>query len=153
MIQVRDETAATLLITIDNNGNMAFGNGTPINRLTLDGYGLIDDQGNITYGVVSGSFGEVAGSANAGIFQATTILTQSGRIPTVQINTTYPAHQYYWDGTMERTLPINQPEHIVEAGMSQFFVQNRNSTDANVGPSGPHEDPTLATAPFIYRWI
>jgi prepilin-type processing-associated H-X9-DG protein len=34
-LYIRDETANALVLTIDNNGNMAFADGNPIDRLTL----------------------------------------------------------------------------------------------------------------------
>jgi hypothetical protein len=39
-IIIRDETANLLLLTIDNTGQMYFGDGTPISMLTLAGYGM-----------------------------------------------------------------------------------------------------------------
>ena len=43
-IIIRDETANALVLTIDNSGNMYFGDGTPISAVTIAGQEIIDSS-------------------------------------------------------------------------------------------------------------
>jgi hypothetical protein len=90
-IIIKDETANAVILTIDNSGNMAFEDGTPINRLTLDGYGIIDDNGHIIHGGSSSTVSNASGSVNVPFQQQATITTLANRNPTVQLDTQWPA--------------------------------------------------------------
>src|ERR1700722_14797945 len=94
---ISDVTAGELVLTIDDSGQMAFGNGTPINMVTLDGFGIIDDGGKLVHGAGTQTGNPASGSGNCGIHQQVTITTISGRIPNVQIDTEYPAQSYFID--------------------------------------------------------
>lgn len=155
-IVVRDETANAVVITIDNNGNMAFGNGTPINMLTLDGFGLIDVNGHILNGVSGATFNPVTGSISlgpqgnntGGLPTTANVSTTPGVIPIVQIDTTYPAHSYTFStGEISVTQPVIRLG-IVQAG--GFGAANNNSETVTAGHNG---FPTNLGATFTYRWL
>jgi hypothetical protein len=61
-IIIKDETANAVILTVDDNGDTSFGDGTPINRLTLDGYGVIDDDGHVVHGCTSSTVAVTSGS-------------------------------------------------------------------------------------------
>jgi hypothetical protein len=50
---IKDETANATVLTIDNSGNIAFGDGTPVDLLSVAGYGIIDSDGQIVHGLTS----------------------------------------------------------------------------------------------------
>lgn len=163
-IIIKDETANAVVLTIDNNGNMAFGDGTPINRLTLDGYGIIDSNGYIIHGVTSSSVEAQAGSVNVGVHQQAQITTLAGRTPLVQLDTTYPAYDYFEDlrdpndpnaGGTESVLPLyGTAVHTCAPQVGSFTIFNNNEADQYVGdPDSVYYDGNLAYAPCGYRWL
>ena len=163
-IIIKDETANAVVLTIDNNGNMCFGDGTPINRLTLDGYGIIDSNGFITHGVNSGTLTYVSGSVNVGIQHVATISTLAGRMPTVQLDTQYPAMSYALDfdtstdpptGVESSSPQYGQTVHtllIVRPG-NFAIVNNNNAALLLRETSSQYYDSSLATAECGYRWL
>lgn len=161
-IYVKDETANAIILTIDNNGNMAFGDGTPINRLTLDGYGIIDSDGYIVHGLISGSISPVSGSANCGINSTMTFTTIAGRTPTVQLDTII-ASSYFIEfsdpsdpgsGSESVTQRNGVAQHIAFCHAGEFVVANQDTGDGYVtDPGSQYYDGNLENAPFNYRWI
>jgi hypothetical protein len=161
---ITDKTAGEVVLTIDNSGQMAFGDGTPVNMLTLDGYGIIDDEGKLVYGAGTQTGNPTSGAGNCGLGQIVTITTIAGRIPNVQLDTQYPANQYFIDfqdpgdpsaGGSESVSPIyGECVHMPNPSAGQFTIQNKNSGDGYVNdPSSDYYDPTLNTATYLYRWI
>jgi hypothetical protein len=164
---IRDETANAAVLTIDNNGNMAFGDGTPISLVTIAGQEIIDSNGLIVHGLGSCSVNGVSGSVNVGVGQSATISTIPGRVPIFQLDTSYPASQV----SVVFTLPPSDPDHDgsgVEsvngrAGIPQhtsapfnggFFVDNNDIVDPYfTNPNNQHYDPGWNIAPVGYRWI
>ncbi|MCU1324260.1 MAG: hypothetical protein JWM43_3909 [Acidobacteriaceae bacterium] len=160
MIYIKDETANALVLTIDNNGNMAFADGTPINMLTLNGYGIIDSDGYIVHGLGSGSVASMSGSINCPPGTAITVDTLAGYVPTVQLDTVYPA-------TQSRYVPQGSsgghptPEHcefvnlwelcvhsIADVRAGSFTVKNNDRPD-DLGLCAilTHSDTV------VYRWL
>jgi hypothetical protein len=162
-IIIRDETANLLLLTIDNSGQMAFGDGTPINMLTLAGYGIIDSNGVIVHGAGTTTAVPSSGSGNCGVNQSVLVTTISGRIPNVQLDTNFPAGIWTWTPT-DPNAPNPGGEQVTfsSAGLihscgpavGSFTIVNDNSADPTLtDPSSPNYDGSLAVAPFAYRWI
>jgi hypothetical protein len=162
-ILIRDETANLAILTIDNSGQMTFGDGTPINMLTLAGYGIIDSNGHIVHGAGTTTVAPASGSGNCGINQTVTITTISGRIPNIQIDTNFPS------GVWSYTTP--DPSSGIVGGESvsfttfglvhsciptvgSFAILNNNSAPTTLtDPASPNYDGSLALAAFAYRWI
>jgi hypothetical protein len=99
-ITVTDVTAGQLVLTISNSGQMYFGDGTPINMLTLDGFGIIDNNGHIVHGVGSSVLAFTSGAGTlgyvgSGISNSVTITTQAGKQPTLQVDSAYPGHSVF----------------------------------------------------------
>lgn len=94
MLQIKDETAGVLLLTIDNTGLICFGNGTPVTQLTINGTGVIDSNGRITnQRVNSGSLAMSTGTVTVQPGQTASVTTLSGVSPTVQLDTSYPSQK------------------------------------------------------------
>ncbi len=175
-IIVKDETAGVIILTIDNAGNMCFGDGTPINRLTLDGYGLIDNNGFIIHGGTSATVSAVTGAVNmsptlSGTTINTpfvTISTLSGRTPMVQLDGQYPR---YWlqkglSGSpsdpdsfpVENFTFFNNSACMLAVPFSGgFFLENANTyfdgSDVFINPSSDYFDITLTEQVVGYRWL
>lgn len=162
-IIIRDETANLLILTIDNSGQMAFGDGTPINMLTLAGYGIIDSNGKLIHGAGSNTPVPASGSGNCGIGQSVLVTTVSGRIPNVQLDTNFPSGIYSFNPVDPNgTGPFGEIVTFTASGLIHgctpsvggFSISNNNSADPTLtDPSSPNYDGSLATAPFAYRWI
>lgn len=162
-IIVKDETANAVVLTIDNNGNLAFGDGTPINMLTLNGYGIIDSEGYIVHGLGSSTVFPSSGSVNCGIGQIVRITTLTGVTPIAVADTSYPAATYWIDfrdpndptqGGSESVTTIDQPVHRVSPNVGSFDITNNNIGDGYVNdPNSEYYDASLAYAPVGYRWI
>lgn len=168
-IVIKDETANMVVLTIDNNGNMAFGDGTPINMLTLSGYGIIDSEGYIVHGLGSStvfpSSGYVNVPADNGRVRIDTI---TGVIPTAVCDTTYPAYNYDlayslppsdpdWPNSgYETQNSNNQPLHYPLPDVGCFYIQNNNvvMNTALTDPNSQYYDAYLAGGQGCnYRWI
>ncbi|WP_213805767.1 hypothetical protein [Granulicella sp. dw_53] len=168
MIVIRDETAGFVVLTIDNNGNIAFGDGTPVTALSLASNGIIDSNGHIIHGVGSCSMNAPSGSVNCGVNQSVTVATQGGRIPTVQLDTSYPAQwiqiAYQLPGSdpdwpnsgYENSLGGRNgiPVHTANPDVGSFTAYNQNVIDAAfTNPGSQYYDPQWNTAVFSYRWL
>jgi hypothetical protein len=162
-IIVKDETANMVVLTIDNNGNMAFGDGTPINMLTLNGYGIIDSEGYIVHGLGSSAVFPASGTVNCGIGQIVRIDTTSGVVPIAVVDTSYPAAHYWIDfcdpsdptqGGTESVVNIDETLHSLKPNVGSFDIWNNNQGDGYVNdPNGAYYDSSLASAPVGYRWV
>jgi hypothetical protein len=163
-ITVRDETANVAILTINNDGTMAFGDGTPINMLTIAGYGIIDSNGHVTHGLGTTAGVPVTGAGNCGIHQSVSIATISGRIPNIQIDTQYPAASYFIDfrspgdpssgGTESVTTTPGLCVHMPDPYSGGFSLTNENVGDGYVDDSSsPYYDANLNTAGYAYAWI
>jgi hypothetical protein len=165
-IVIKDETAGQVVITIDNSGNMAFGDGTPVDSVTGGGYGVIDSNGYIIHGVGSCTMNGNFGSVNVGAQQQVFIYTIAGRTPTVQLDTIAPAGDYYisypsqndpnWatEGTQEESPLYGVTEHAAFNAVGGFTIVNQNEVDSNLlDPSGQYYENTLTTAVVAYRWV
>lgn len=160
MIYIKDETANIVVLTIDNNGNMAFGDGTPISLLTINNYGIIDSGGYIVHGLGSCSVNGLSGAVNVGVNQAVGISTVTGRVPTVQLDTLYPAIsvQYVPDdgsGNIRNTQNlVGVPMHSKQPVFGGFVIRNQNSVSSEfTDPSSIYYDSTFETQEVSYRWI
>ncbi len=165
-INVRDETAGVLILTIDNNGQMAFGNGTPIDMLTINGYGIIDSNGHIIQGLGSSAAVPASGMTNAIPGQIVTINTIAGRQPNVQVDTR-TATSYFIDlrdpsdptqGGTESVTGLNLPQCIGEPFVGGFILFSNDEYDQFVSdPSGDYYDASIfapsSQNTVIYRWI
>jgi hypothetical protein len=89
-LYIKDEAANALLLTIDNNGLIAFGNGAPVNQFTVNGTAVIDADGNISGGRVgSGAIAAESGTVSVGPGQSVVVNTMSGVRP--HSNITHPS--------------------------------------------------------------
>lgn len=154
-IRIRDESANALVLTIDNNGNMAFADGTPIDRLSLGGYGIIDSNGHITHGLGGGSAIPQSGSLTVGYGQTATITTIAGKTPIVQLDTVCPANSYTVDGGGgPHITPINNSTvHSCNPDSGSFTIFNENVADeatmeSPVFSRGPNQNSGVG-----YRWM
>jgi hypothetical protein len=163
-ILIKDETANALVLSIDNNGNMTFGDGTPIGALTIAGHEIIDSGGHIVHGLNSCAAKPMSGSVNCGIDHTVSVATISGRIPTVQLNTTYPSFNYFVSfrdpadpnsqGSPNNSPQYGLPVHQVVPATGNFFVVNQNNSDGPTSdPGSIYYRPDLNTANCGYRWI
>jgi hypothetical protein len=163
-IVIKDETANAVVLTIDNSGNMYFGDGTPISKLTIAGLGIIDSNGQIVHGLNSCSPNGPSGLVNVGIGKTATITTLAGRIPMVQLDTQQPANNYFMEfripgdptsGGTESSTPLpGRAVHNYAAAAGSFTISNQNSGDGFVNdPSSPYHDANLDTASCGYRWL
>ena len=130
-IYIKDETANALVLTIDNNGNMAFADGTPIDRLTLGGYGIIDSDGYIVHGLGSSTAVPQSGTVTVGYGQSATITTLAGKTPIVQLDTHAPARIYSVDPAgLPHNSPIdNSTIHACNPDVGSFVIFNENQAD------------------------
>lgn len=167
-IYIRDETANKLIMTIDNNGNLAFADGTPISRLTLGGYGIIDSNGNITHGLSTPSVTCVTGSSSvsyigSGGTTSVGITTTSGYVPVVQLDADWPADavtvtpQFDTGGhvtyEVEHTTVWRPAVAVRGLGTGGFTVSTMNSVagkpaGVTVGGAVPY-----TSGDFTYRWV
>jgi len=164
-ILIRDETANATVMTIDNNGNLAFADGTPINMLTVNGYGIIDSEGYIVHGL-----GSSAVLPNSGAVSVPTnnfnvmILTIQGSVPTAAVDTTYPAfnHSLVGDpGNPDAPLtrvdtPVPLPAHSIRPFFGGFVIApNGVALDTRlITPGSDYYDADLAAGAVVgYRWI
>jgi len=159
-IYIKDETANALVLTIDDNGNMAFADGTPINMLTINGYGIIDSQGFIVHGLGFSTAVPQSGSVSVPMNSSASVDTIAGQTPIVQIDTHAPAvyTRYVSDaGTVgyETTDPHQGPEAYASPYVGGFTVQNLDGADATLtDPSSPNYDATLSQPMTVpYRWM
>jgi hypothetical protein len=160
---ITDETAGAVVLTIDNNGNMAFGNGTPVSPLTIGPNAVIDSDGYIMYGLSSCAISGTQGSVSCPTQTAVAVNTLAGRIPAVQIYTSIPAMTWNLDD------PSGNPDDLVETGnvipgravhscqpsLAAFTVTNNSLADSRlVDPSSPYYDSNLTSGGDCgYRWI
>lgn len=153
-ITVKDETAGVVILTIDNNGSVAFGNGTPVNMLTLNGYGLIDINGHIINGVQSGTLhpasgdvvlqyqGETAGNPSVSV----TISTAPEMTPTVQIDSDYPTDfAKLLGGNVNHAYTYECACRLSNVGNGQFTVTNLSHGTSSAIPTSSGE--------FNYRYL
>ena len=165
-ILIRDETANATVLTIDNNGNLAFADGTPINMLTLAGYGIIDSEGYIVHG-----FGSNAVLPNAGVVSVptnnfnVTIPTVPGVVPTATVDASYPAVNHSLVGdpgnpdaplTRVDTPVMTIASHSVRPFPGGFVVApNGVALDTRlIEPGSDYYDADLAAGVVVgYRWI
>jgi hypothetical protein len=165
---IHDDTANAVVMTIDNNGNLAFGDGTPINMLTLNGYGIIDSQGYIVHGIgnaavlpISGSvFVSGPGGISGGLANVSIGLPI---IPMVVPDTTYPA--IFWSveedspgsGTEHETqTTLYEPLHVTTPFVGGFEVRCNTGVgdDRIITPGSPFYEPSVANGTTcFYRWI
>lgn len=155
MIQIRDETAGVLLLTIDNNGLICLGNGTPVSAVTVNGIAVIDGNGQITNQRAPGSaLAPTTGSVTVNNGGTATVATASGRMATVHLDTDWPAQTsvYVIDNGpahCQFTNIYTTPVLVVKTPQAgQFTVWNRNQQDdsgqCNIGDG---------TATGTYRWF
>jgi hypothetical protein len=158
-ITITDVTAGLLVLTIDNSGQMCFGDGTPINMLTLAGFGIIDFEGHIIHGVGTANLNFTSGSGTlsygqnpTGLATSAIITTLTGIQPTVQVDSAFPYAQTFFDNDKPMFRTTFQPSvqvGVLEAG--QFTVQNLNSVLTS--PDDPSPPQPLYSGNYAYRWL
>jgi hypothetical protein len=91
-LQIRDETAGTVLLTIGDDGLVCFGAGTPVSPLTVSSIAVVDNNGLISnQRVPSSALVGARGSVNVGPGQLAMVETLPGRRATAQIDADFPA--------------------------------------------------------------
>jgi hypothetical protein len=158
-ITIRDETANELVLTIDNSGNMYFGNGTPINALTMYGSGIIDDNGVITYGVGTQALNFVAGTSFVDWVgnpdhnpSSVTISTLSGHVPTVEVDSDFPSATAQIFENEVQTTTLYRPVVVVSNVLVGSFTAGNTSHGQAAGSGHGEADPGTS-GNFSYRWI
>jgi hypothetical protein len=160
---ITDVTAGAVVLTIDNNGNMAFANGTPISPLTVGPNAIIDSNGYILYGLSSCAISGTQGSVSCPTQTAVKINTLAGRTPVVQLYTSVPAQS--WSLTdpsgdpsvlveTAETIP-GRPVHSCLPWPGSFYITNNSIADGRlIDPSSQYYDSNLTTGGGCgYRWI
>lgn len=156
-ILVRDETANLALLTIDNNGNMTFGDGTPIDMATLGGYGIIDSSGQIIHGVGSPNLAFTFGSGTLGYSggggaSSASITTIPGVQPAVQVDSTYPYDVATWfDNEIQHVHHNALSVRISFLGPGGFAITNMNHGEAATKTQAA-AIPDF-TGAYAYRWL
>jgi hypothetical protein len=161
---IKDETAGLVVFTIDNNGNMAFGDGTPISMLTLDGFGIIDTNGVITHGLGSSGAQPASGSGNLVWNQSLTITTVAGRIPNVQVDTreaqNYQLLQSQDGGSFfeQQSPSLGTPQAEPRVAVGSFQLLQNDSADGPLtDPTSQYYDANITTPSqnntVAWRWI
>jgi hypothetical protein len=154
-IQIRDVTAGVLLLTIDNTGLICFGNGTPVDQLSVNGVATIDSHGLITNQRLFGSgLVPTTGTVICPPGNIVSVATLSGRTPTVQLDTNWPAVTTSYvnkPGTpahCEFTYNYAQKVHRLQGlSVGGFGVRNNDLPDDMGLCSTGHSDDA------IYRWF
>jgi hypothetical protein len=158
-IIIKDDTANSVVLTIDNNGNLAFADGTPISALTLAGYGVIDSDGYIVHGFGSSAVIPASGMVHVPTNEIVTVSTIPGQIPIVALDTTVPA--VIWDvdpsqdGHTTQTVSY-EPNHRAGPSVGGFYVECRTvALDGRIlEPGSAYYQSTLAAGTDVgYRWI
>ncbi|WP_433963675.1 hypothetical protein [Tunturiibacter gelidiferens] len=168
-IIVKDETAGLLVFTIDNAGNMTFGDGTPITAGTLGGIGIIDSNGHILHGVGSAAINFASGSGSlsyqgnqVGAATTVTIPTQAGRQPTVQVDSFFPTNIVIMQtGTPENpggpeTIQSFVPSMSVTALRNgSFDITSGTQVSSNTNSTAQEEDAQVSSLwlNYSYRWL
>ncbi len=163
-IIIKDETAGAVVMTIDNNGNLAFGDGTPINMLTLNGYCIIDSLGYIVHGLGSSAVIPASGSVRVPTNQKVRVYGIPGITPVVVCDTSYPAAsyqllvlpgsdppQYYVNQTV-----VDAPVHAAEPFVGGFDLRSNTYAISPelITPGSEYYDSGLAEGSICnYRWI
>jgi hypothetical protein len=159
-IVITDVTAELLVLTIDNSGNMYFGDGTPIDMLTLGGYGIIDNQGHIVHGVGTPNLAFTTGAGTLGYQGSTlsstvTISTMAGVQPTLQVDSPYPCHSVYNFEIESEDYTQNSPQCAISVealGLGSFtltcFEVGQNIGKYPGGNTMPGGNPN-----YSYRWL
>jgi hypothetical protein len=150
---IRDETANTLLLTIDDNGLIAFGSGTPVNQITVNGTAVIDADGNIT-NQRAGSSAIAAGSGLVSVAPGQTAIvnTIDGVVPTVQLDATWPSIQTThvllpFDHCVSTNVYQNCSHKVFGAFEGHFRVINQTApADSGACPTGIGDG-------VAYRWM
>jgi hypothetical protein len=163
-IIIKDDTANSVVLTIDNNGNLAFADGTPISALTLAGYGVIDSDGYIVHGFGSSAVIPASGCVHIPTNQGVTINTVPGITPLAVVDTT-PGYTVYdtaqdpgnpdspWYVTSYSGLGAN---HSVQPYVGNFLIWcNTIAVDTRlITPGSDVYDPNIAAGTDVgYRWI
>jgi hypothetical protein len=164
---IRDETANLLVLTCDNGGNFYFGDGTPVSAVTIAGGEIIDSGGFIVHGASSCSSSPTEGQVNVGTNafspNGVTIHTIAGRTPIIQIDSAYPALDYFIDyrdpsdpsqgGSESVSQSYGSQEIFGTVTVGSFTVFCQDQADGNLtDPSSQYYDGNLANIGCIYRW-
>jgi hypothetical protein len=160
-ILIRDETANLAILTIDNSGNMTFGDGTPINMLSLGGYGIIDSNGEIVHGVGSTNLNFTSGVGSlsflgngSGAVNSVTIPTLAGQQPTVQLDSYFPT----WVITSSGGSLPHWTERIINTPVMYVGGLRVGSFDIQCGNASDSAGATQSNFPinsqnYAYRWL
>jgi hypothetical protein len=152
-LYIKDETAGVLLLTIDNNGLICFGDGTPVNQLSVHGIGVIDENGLVVNGRLgSEGMAPSSGTVTVGPNQSVLLNTLPGIIPTVQLDA-------YWPNVkMQHVLiPV---DHCVSTNLYNLASHSVRGAQAgafrvfnNTQPSDDGVCTTPITDDVNYRWM
>jgi hypothetical protein len=152
-LYVKDETAGVLLLTIDNNGLICFGDGTPVNQLSIHGIGVIDENGLIINGRLGSegmapSSGSVTVSAGAVVF----LSTLPGLIPTVQVDAYYPNIRM-----KHQLVPVNQCVSVNDYTLASHAVRGVSVGRFSIWSFTQNSEDGTCLTPISdevnYRWM
>lgn len=154
-IQIRDETASMLILSIDNSGLICLGNGTPVSLLTIGGTAVIDIHGLITNQRIGASgLTPTTGSITVTPGAVGVVTTISGVRPVVQVEGAWPARStlFHTSGPLTGTCTATQlygiQVHMIQAvSVGHFSIANFNQPDSSGScPTGQSDSVT-------YRWM
>jgi hypothetical protein len=154
-IVIKDETANAVVLTIDNLGRLAFGDGTPIDMVTLNGYGIIDSEGYIVHGLGSSAVIPASGTLDLRIGESAQILTIPGVMPIIALDTSYPARHYSVNpvtGVLVTTTTPT-PVHTAEPDPGSFRIMNTNTSSVDLVAYPEYDHVINTPGPVNYRWI
>lgn len=151
-IQIKDETASLLLLSIDNNGLICLGNGTPVSQLTIGGTAVIDIHGLITnQRIGASSLVATTGSITVAHNTVGIVNTIPGVRPVVQLEALWPAKSTLYNSQTRFcsfTMLYGVRVHTIQAvGVGSFTIANSTIPD----PTG--NCPTGMSDTVTYRWM
>lgn len=151
-LKISDVGAGNVLLTIDDNGLICLGSGTPVDKLSINGIGVVNSSGNITNMRAPGtSMAPTSGTVSVNPGGSVTVTAIAGVAPTVQIDASWPnirmTHKLI---PVEQCISNNvysQPSHSVRAMSGSFRVFSfTQSSDDGVCV-------TPISGDISYRWM
>jgi hypothetical protein len=152
-LYVKDETAGVMLLTIDNSGLICFGDGTPVNQLSIHGIGVIDENGFIQNGRLgSEGMAPSSGTVAVGPNQSVVLSTLPGVHPTVQLDASWPnVHMQH------QLLPVSQCVATNFYNIASHSIFGWLAGEFRIRNNAQNSDDGVCIVPIAddvnYRWM